>query len=167
MTRPCPTSRARPHGCGSRSPTPRPTPAPSWARPSYMAPEVAAGLNEEVDERSDIYLLGATLYQILSGRQPRSAKTLARDHQEGHAGAARVPSARSTRWYPRPSTPSASRRWPTRRRTATRPRPSWPRTSSGSSPASPSRPTAKASPPAPGAGPSGTAGPWASRRRPS
>ena len=45
--------------------------------PSYMAPEVAAGLNEEVDERSDIYLLGATLYQILTGEQPRSAKTVA------------------------------------------------------------------------------------------
>ena len=44
--------------------------------PSYMAPEVAAGLNEEVDHRSDIYLLGATLYQMLSGRQPRSAKTM-------------------------------------------------------------------------------------------
>ena len=44
--------------------------------PSYMAPEVAAGLNDEVDERSDIYLLGATLYEILSGQQPRSAKTV-------------------------------------------------------------------------------------------
>jgi tetratricopeptide (TPR) repeat protein len=44
--------------------------------PSYMAPEVAAGKNDEVDERSDIYLLGATLYQILSGQQPRTAKTL-------------------------------------------------------------------------------------------
>ena len=44
--------------------------------PTYMAPEVAAGLNEEVDERSDIYLLGATLYQMLSGRPPRSAKTM-------------------------------------------------------------------------------------------
>ena len=44
--------------------------------PSYMAPEAAAGLTEEVDERSDIYLLGATLYEMLSGRQPRSAKTM-------------------------------------------------------------------------------------------
>jgi tetratricopeptide (TPR) repeat protein/tRNA A-37 threonylcarbamoyl transferase component Bud32 len=44
--------------------------------PTYMAPEVAAGLNEEVDERSDIYLLGATLYQMLSGCPPRSAKTV-------------------------------------------------------------------------------------------
>jgi serine/threonine protein kinase/Flp pilus assembly protein TadD len=43
--------------------------------PSYMAPEVAAGLTDEVDERSDIFLLGATLYQMLSGRQPRSGKT--------------------------------------------------------------------------------------------
>ncbi len=44
--------------------------------PSYMAPEVAAGLNDDVDQRSDIYLLGATLYEILSGRQPRSGKTV-------------------------------------------------------------------------------------------
>ena len=44
--------------------------------PAYMAPEVAKGLNEEVDERSDIYLLGATLYQMLSGCRPRTAKTM-------------------------------------------------------------------------------------------
>jgi serine/threonine protein kinase len=44
--------------------------------PSYMAPEVAAGLNEEVDERSDVYLLGATLYEVLTGQLPRQAKTV-------------------------------------------------------------------------------------------
>ena len=43
--------------------------------PMYMAPEVAAGLNDEVDQRSDVYLLGATLYEILTGKQPRRAKT--------------------------------------------------------------------------------------------
>jgi tetratricopeptide (TPR) repeat protein len=43
--------------------------------PSYMAPEVAMGKNEEVDQRSDVYLLGATLYEILTGRQPRRART--------------------------------------------------------------------------------------------
>ncbi|MFO0952513.1 MAG: tetratricopeptide repeat protein [Isosphaeraceae bacterium] len=44
--------------------------------PAYMAPEVAAGLNNEVDERSDIYLLGAILFEVLSGQQPRTAKTM-------------------------------------------------------------------------------------------
>ncbi|MFO0910365.1 MAG: protein kinase [Isosphaeraceae bacterium] len=44
--------------------------------PAYMAPEVAAGLNDEVDERSDIYLLGAILFELLSGQQPRTAKTM-------------------------------------------------------------------------------------------
>jgi serine/threonine protein kinase/lipoprotein NlpI len=43
--------------------------------PMYMAPEVALGLTEQVDQRSDIYLLGATLYEILTGRQPRRGKT--------------------------------------------------------------------------------------------
>ncbi len=44
--------------------------------PAYMAPEVAAGLTREVDYRSDVFLLGAILYEMITGRQPRSAKTL-------------------------------------------------------------------------------------------
>jgi tetratricopeptide (TPR) repeat protein len=44
--------------------------------PSYMAPEVAAGLNDRVDQVSDVYLLGATLYEILTGLLPRQAKTV-------------------------------------------------------------------------------------------
>jgi tetratricopeptide (TPR) repeat protein len=44
--------------------------------PSYMAPEVAAGLNDRVDQVSDVYLLGATLYEILTGVLPRRAKTV-------------------------------------------------------------------------------------------
>lgn len=43
--------------------------------PAYMAPEVAMGRNEDVDQRSDVYLLGATLYEMMTGRQPRRAKT--------------------------------------------------------------------------------------------
>ncbi len=43
--------------------------------PMYMAPEIATGRNEEVDHRSDVFLLGAILYEILTGHQPRSAKT--------------------------------------------------------------------------------------------
>lgn len=38
--------------------------------PAYMAPEQARGDLDEIDEQSDVYALGAVLYQILSGRPP-------------------------------------------------------------------------------------------------
>ena len=43
--------------------------------PSYMSPELASGMNHEVDERSDVYLLGGTLFEILTGRLPREGTT--------------------------------------------------------------------------------------------
>lgn len=44
--------------------------------PSYMAPELLSGSAECIDARTDVYLLGATLHAILTGRPRHRGKTI-------------------------------------------------------------------------------------------
>ncbi len=41
--------------------------------PGYMSPEQARGIPDEMDERSDVFGLGAVLYEIVSGKMPFGA----------------------------------------------------------------------------------------------
>ncbi|MFT3840748.1 MAG: serine/threonine-protein kinase [Myxococcaceae bacterium] len=55
--------------------TERETEQPAIAgTPGYMAPEMVRGDPKQADERTDVYLLGATLFQVLAGRAPHQAE---------------------------------------------------------------------------------------------
>jgi len=44
--------------------------------PAYMAPEMATGPVDQITIASDIYLLGAILFEIITGRPPHSGRTV-------------------------------------------------------------------------------------------
>jgi WD40 repeat protein len=44
--------------------------------PAYMAPEMATGPIDKITAASDVYLLGAILFEIITGKPPHSGKTV-------------------------------------------------------------------------------------------
>jgi PAS domain S-box-containing protein len=63
-------------GIASRLPRERQSPGPPESivgTLAYMAPEQTGRMNRSIDTRSDLYSLGATFYQMLTGRPPFTA----------------------------------------------------------------------------------------------
>ncbi len=65
--------------------------------PQYMPPEQAEGRVEDIDERSDIYALGAILYEILCLRPPVQGKTVYDTLQKAADGDIKPPGKRAGR----------------------------------------------------------------------
>ncbi len=63
--------------------------------PAYMSPEQARGERDLLDERSDVYSLGAILYEILTARPPYEGKTAEEVVKKVVASPLMPPSARA------------------------------------------------------------------------
>ncbi|WP_260955880.1 trifunctional serine/threonine-protein kinase/ATP-binding protein/sensor histidine kinase [Pseudomonas citri] len=97
----CPDGQARLTGFGlaSRLPRERQTPETLAGTLAYMAPEQTGRMNRSIDSRSDLYSLGVTLYQMLTGLLPYTASDpiewvhchIAKKAQAPHERVATVP----------------------------------------------------------------------------
>ncbi len=63
--------------------------------PSYMSPEQADGRVDEIDPRSDVYSLGAVLYEILTGSPPYLGKSVHQIRKQIQEGRLEPPSRRA------------------------------------------------------------------------
>jgi serine/threonine-protein kinase len=98
--------------------------------PQYMAPEQAGGRLSEIDARSDVYSLGATLYEMLTQSPPSTARERSRSStgsscRNPRHPAGGIPSSTAT-WRS-----SASNAWRSSPAGATRARGNWPKTWAG------------------------------------
>jgi WD40 repeat protein/serine/threonine protein kinase len=73
---PAPAPAPAPPPAGGGEPPQRPSQREAVGTPAYMSPEQTAGDDAFVDARSDVWGLGAVLYELLTGHPPFAARTV-------------------------------------------------------------------------------------------